>query len=67
MCRQFSCLPESGGYLDQDVQLMERAVVCDQVYLLVKKWRGMKTKTYQALTPMERELYKQLHDAKVDF
>lgn len=67
MCRQFNCLPESGGYLDQDARLMERTVVFEQVYLLVKKWRGLQTKDYGALTPMEQQLYLQLHKAKVEF
>ena len=66
-CQRFGCLPEAGGYLDQDAALMDRAVICEDVYHLVKKWRGMKQKDFTKLTDAERHLYKWLHQGKVIF
>ncbi|MGI6730464.1 MAG: hypothetical protein ACOX5F_00995 [Anaerovoracaceae bacterium] len=65
MCRQFGCLPEGGGYLDQDARLMGRAVMCEEVYQLVKKWRGMAVKDLTQLNEAEKQLFKWLRKAKV--
>lgn len=61
MCRRFNCLPESGGYLDQDAVLMERIVLLEEVYLLVKKWRAMEVKDFSQLSDAEKRLFGWLH------
>ena len=65
MCRQFGCLPEGGGYLDQDARLMNRAVMCEEVYRLTKKWREMPVKDFGQLNEGEKNLFKWLRKAKV--
>ena len=67
MCRRFNCLPEQGGYLDQDVMLMERMALLEVVYLLVKKWRAMETKDITQLSQAEKQLFKWLYKQKVEF
>jgi len=46
---------------------MDRAVICEDVYRLVKKWREMKQKDFSKLTDAERRLYRWLHQGKVVF
>lgn len=60
-------MPERGGYLDQDARLIDRAAICEAVYWLVKKWRGMAVKDFGQLNDEEKQLYKWLHKAKVVF
>lgn len=44
---------------------MGRAVICEEVYRLAKKWRGMAVKDVTQLDEGEKQLFKWLHKAKV--
>ena len=67
-CRQFSCLPEAGGYNDQDAPTMERAAAFDNVYSFIKRnRRGKDPMDYAGMDDSDRDMYQRLKDMGVKF
>jgi hypothetical protein len=67
MCRRWDCLPEHGGYLDQDAVLMERMELLEVVYLLMKKWHAMEIKDVSQFSDAEKKLLLWLYQQEVEF
>jgi len=65
-CRRYNCLPDAGGYMDQDAAFMDKAAIYEDVYSLVKKWRTMKPKTFDGLSDGEKSLFKWLRKLEID-
>jgi hypothetical protein len=65
-CRRYGCLPDAGGYMDQDAVLMDKAAIYEDVYSLTKKWRGMKPKSFDGLSDGEKSLFKWLRELEID-
>ena len=66
-CRRFNCLPEAGGYHDQDVSTMERGAVMETVYNFERNWRAMEKRDYAALSESDRRIFMMLKDMEVKF
>ncbi len=63
-CQRFGCLPDAGGYMDQDVELMDKGVLYEDVYNLTRKWRAVRN--VKELTAEEARLFKLLRDWEVN-
>jgi hypothetical protein len=61
-CQKWGCLPEAGGYLDQDYGLMQRMSVLSNIYNTVIRLRNMKGAQIHQLTTPERRVIKWLLD-----
>lgn len=61
-CERFSCLPESGGLLDQDAGLIKRMGAAANVYRALHRYRTAVGKEVHKLTGDERDVLKMLID-----
>jgi len=61
-CERYNCLPDAGGYLDQDYICMMRMNVYSNVYNIVAKWQTLNAKTIHTLSDSERLYLRRLHD-----
>lgn len=66
-CQRYGCLPEQGGYLDQDARLMALMATFDNVYTFVKSRQSKEKRDYAELSPAERALFDMLVDLGVKF
>ena len=67
-CQQFGCLPEAGGYNDQDFATMERAAVFDRVYNFIKRnRRNGKAMDYAEMDDADRDLFQALKEMEIKF
>lgn len=61
-CERWHCLPDAGGLLDQDAQLMREIAACMNVYGTITRVRSLRGKQIHQLTERERRLIKYLRD-----
>ena len=67
-CQRYGCLPENGGYLDQDVLLMKRGTMYDTIYSFVKRNRqGGKSIDYAELSDADRDMFDWLRGLEIRF
>ena len=66
-CRRFNCLPESGGYNDQDISTMERGAVLENIYNFERRWRAMESRDYAKLDEGDRRIFMMLKKLEVKF
>jgi len=66
-CNRFGCLPEAGGYNDQDVIIMERMGVYDKIYNFEKRWRSMEKRDYATLSENDRAMFMLLKNQGIKF
>jgi len=56
-CQRYGCLPETGGYLDQDDRIMKVGTYYNKVYWLVKNWRSKDKPDLADLSETDRNLW----------
>lgn len=61
-CDRWRCLPETGGYYEQDYGLMRRMTALSNVYRALSKLRNASGKQIHNLTESERRILKLLVD-----
>ena len=61
-CERWRCLPEIGGYYDQDYYLMQRMASLSNVYNALNKLRNSRGTAIHNLTEAERKILKHLVD-----
>lgn len=61
-CERWNCLPETGGYYDQDHQTVYRMAVFSNIYAVVSKLRNAKGEQIHRLTEADRKLLRKLVD-----
>lgn len=66
-CRRFNCLPEAGGYNDQDAATMERGAIMESVYNFERRWRAMETRDFAKLDESDRRIFLMLKNLEVKF
>jgi ABC-type protease/lipase transport system fused ATPase/permease subunit len=67
-CQRYNCLPEAGGYLDQDVTLMKRGTTYENIYSFVKRNRQSgKAINYAELSEADREIFDWLRGMEIRF
>jgi hypothetical protein len=64
-CKEWGALPEEGGMLDQDIGLILRMTVSNNVYRTISKVRGMMGAQIHNLTDADRRIIRSLMDAGV--
>jgi ABC-type phosphate/phosphonate transport system ATPase subunit len=66
-CERFGCLPEAGGYLDQEYVLMHRMSVLMNIYAAYAHYRGSHGAQIHNLSDSERRVLRQLKDMGILF
>ncbi len=66
-CRRYNCLPEAGGYMDQDAKLMYTGTTYDNVYNFVRTFRSMDKPDFAKLDAASREIFLWLVKLEVRF
>lgn len=68
-CQQYGCLPDSGGYMDQDVTIMKRGTTYENIYAFIKRNRkgGKKAMDYAELSDADRKLFDWLRGLEIKF
>lgn len=68
-CEKFNCLPESGGYNDQDDPTMRRAGIFRTVYNFVARNRKGKKETinYADLSEDDQNIFNWLRELEIKF
>ena len=66
-CQRFNCLPEQGGYMDQDYRLMTVGAVLDSVYSFERRWRAMESRDFAKLDDHDQRIFYMLKDMGVRF
>jgi hypothetical protein len=67
-CQRYGCLPENGGYLDQDYRLMRVGTVYDNVYSFIKRNRnGGKRINYADLSDSDRDMFDWLRGLEIRY
>jgi hypothetical protein len=60
MCRNYEALPEAGGVLDQDAQLMNQMTALGNIFNAVRRIRGAKGEAIHDLDDADRETWQRL-------
>ena len=66
-CRRFNCLPEAGGYNQQDEATMKRGAIMESIYNFETRWRSMKERDFAKLDEHDRRIFMMLKDMEVKF
>ena len=67
-CHEFGCLPEVGGYLDQDVRLMRIGSAAVKIYsFLARNREGGKSINYAELNTADRRTFDMLRKLEIKF
>ena len=66
-CQRYGCLPDDGGYLDQDARLMNTASTLESVYGFVKRWRSKEKPNFADLDEHDRRVFYWLKDMGVKY
>lgn len=66
-CRRWDTLPDAGGYLDQDYQLISRMGALMNVYNVLTHMRSLRGNQIHSLTDGERRVLRVLKDLGLIF
>lgn len=66
-CEKYNCLPDAGGYLDQDFRLMHRMTVLSNVYNAYNTFRNAHGKDIHNLSEATRRVLRRLKDMGLIF
>ena len=67
-CRQFGCLPEAGGYNQQDDITMTRAGMYERVYNFIKRnRRGKEPMNVAEMDEADRAMFDWLREQEIKF
>jgi len=66
-CERYRCLPESGGYMDQDYGLLTRMTVLANVYGAYAHYRNSIGAQIHSLSEAERRILRNLKDSGLIF
>lgn len=64
-CQRYGCLPDTGGYFDQDFAMLHRINVITNVYNAYSHYRNAHGKQIHSLNESERRILKALIDMKL--
>lgn len=64
-CEKYHCLPETGGYYDQEYNLMRRMVVASNIYTAYSRYRNAQGAQIHNLSDGERRILRGLIDMKL--
>lgn len=66
-CERWGCLPEIGGYLNQDYRTMRLMTSLSNVYYAISKLRNLRGEKIHTLTENDRKILKYLVDMGLIF
>lgn len=67
-CRQFSCLPDAGGYNQQDEPTMIKGGTYERVFNFIQRnRRGKKTIDYAELDEADQHMFDWLRETEIKF
>lgn len=66
-CERYHCLPEAGGYMEQDYRLMRRMATLANVYGVYSHYRNAQGKEIHGLSNNERRVLRALMDMGLIF
>jgi hypothetical protein len=66
-CERWNCLPDAGGYLDQDFVTVTRMTALSNVYNAVVRIKSLTGKNIHKLTDSERRILRVLKDEGIIF
>ena len=66
-CSRWACLPDTGGYFEQDYSIMRRMTTLANVYNALTKYRNAKGAQIHNLTESDRRILRFLKDAGLLF
>ncbi len=66
-CQRYHCLPDAGGYLDQDYRTMTRMTSLSNIYNAYAHYRNAQGSQIHGLSEGERRILRWLKDAGVLF
>lgn len=66
-CERFHCLPDSGGYMDQDYKLMLLMATLSNVYSVYSRFRNAQGTQIHQLGNSERRILRWLKDMGLIF
>lgn len=61
-CQKWNCLPDSGGYLEQDYALMKNMTISLNIYNALSRLRNAKGAQIHSLTESDRKILRVLVD-----
>lgn len=64
-CERWNCLPDAGGYFDQQYDVMYRMNICSNVYNVVRRWYSLRGAQIHSLSEQERLILRWLRDIGV--
>ena len=66
-CQQWTCLPEAGGYMEQDYITAYRMTAYLNIYNVLRHWQSLQGKDIHRLADGERKLLRWLKDEGIMF